>query len=47
MLTRQIKLVSEPEDNPSVPDIDEIAAAAPREIVVDEDQVGDSDTDID
>ena len=47
LLTQQIKLVREPVENPFVPDNGEIADTAPREMVVDEDQEGDSDIDID
>ena len=47
MLTQQIKIVSEPEDNPYVPDNDETPDAAPCQMVVDEDQDGDSDIAID
>ena len=47
LLTQQIKLVSEPKDNPFVPNNDEIADAASRQMVVDKDQEGDSDIGID
>ena len=47
LLTQQIKLVSELEDNTFVPDNDIIVDSAPREMVVDEDEKGDSETDID
>ena len=35
-----------PENNPFVPDSNEIVDVAPREMVVDEDQLGDSDINI-
>ena len=38
LLTRQIKLVSDPEDNISMPDNNEIEDAAPREMMGDEDK---------
>ena len=45
MLTQQIKLASEPEDNPFVPDNNKIADVALHEMVVHEDQEDDSDID--
>ena len=47
LLTQRIKLVSEFEDKPSVPDNDETADAVPHEMKVDEDQKGDGNIDID
>ena len=41
------KNLSEPEDNPFVPDTKKIADPAQHEMVVDEDQEGDSNTNID
>lgn len=47
LLTKQKKNLSEPEDNPFVPDTKKIADPAQHEMVVDEDQEGDSNTNID
>ena len=47
LLTQRIKLVNDPKDNPFLPNNDEIADAVPHQIVVDEDQEGDSDIGID
>ena len=47
MLAGQIKLASGQEENPFQVDPDEITEAAPQELIVDEDEEGDSDIDID
>ena len=39
--------VNEPEDNPFIPDAEEMIDAAPLETIVDEDEEGDSDIEID
>ena len=43
----QIELVTGQEENPFQVDPDEITEAAPQELIVDEDEEGDSDIDID
>ena len=47
MLTEQMQLVNEPEDNSFVADPEEIIDAAPFEMVVDDDEEEDSDIEID
>ena len=47
MLNEQIQLVNETEDNPFIPDAEEMIDAAPLETIVDEDEEGDSDIEID
>ena len=47
MLAEQIKLVTGQEENPFQVDPDEITEAAPQVLIVDEDEKGDSDIDID
>ena len=43
----QIELATGQEENPFQVDPDEITEAAPQELIVDEDEEGDSDIDID
>ena len=47
MLGEQIELDTGQEENPFQTDPDEITEAAPQELIVDEDEEGDSDIDID
>ena len=47
MLAEQIELTTGQEENPFQVDPDEITEAAPQELIVDEDEEGDSDIDID
>ena len=47
MLAEQIELATGQEENPFQGDPDEITEAAPQELIVDEDEEGDSDIDID
>ena len=47
MLAEQTELATGQEENPFQVDPDEITEAAPQELIVDEDEEGDSDIDID
>ena len=47
MLAEQIELATGQEENPFQVDPDEITEEAPQELIVDEDEEGDSDIDID
>ena len=47
MLAEQIELATGQEENPFQVDLNEITVAAPQELIVDEDEEGDSDIDID
>ena len=47
MLAKQTELATGQEENPFQVDPDEITEAAPQELIVDEDEEGDSDIDID
>ena len=46
MLAERIELATGQEENPFQVDPDEITEAAPQELIVDEDEEGDSDIDI-